>query len=85
MDVQARRHQLMRDMAHLRLQAEVSQLEGSLHASDKHSLPPYLVPDAHVLCGNLAQLKQLVLSAGFILIIPVTGEELSQSISIVIR
>ncbi|KAK2182507.1 hypothetical protein NP493_352g03040 [Ridgeia piscesae] len=60
----------MRDMAQLRLQTEVSQLEGSVQAADHPSLPPYLVPDACVLCDNLSLLKQLAASARFIIIIP---------------
>jgi hypothetical protein len=68
----------MRDMAQLRLQAEVSQLEGSLQASKGHvSLPPYIVSDASSLCDHLALVKQLVASARFILIIPIVGELLS--------
>ena len=65
----------MKDMAQLRLQAEVSQLEGSLQEAD--SLPPYLVPDALSLCQNLNLIKQLVLSSGFILIIPVAGQSIN--------
>ena len=64
----------MKDMAQLRLQAEVSQLEGSLQSSEKPSLPPYLVPDATVLCYNLNIVKQLANSARFIIIIPIAGE-----------
>ena len=63
----------MRDMAQLRLQTEVSQLEGSVQAADHPSLPPYLVPDACVLCDSLALLKQLASSARFIVIIPLVG------------
>ncbi|KAK2164434.1 hypothetical protein LSH36_63g02020 [Paralvinella palmiformis] len=48
-DAEARRNQLMKDMAQLRLQAEVSQLEGTLQSHDQVNLPPYLVPDATAL------------------------------------
>lgn len=64
----------MKDMAQLRLQAEVRQLEGSLQSVEKPSLPPYLVPDATVLCLNLTVIKQLANSARFIIIIPLAGE-----------
>ena len=75
MSAEARRNQLMRDMAQLRLQAEVSQLEGSLKTSDTQpKLPPYLVPDAPSLCDHWSQLRQLALSSKFIIIIPLTGE-----------
>ena len=70
---QARRNQLMKDMAQLRLQAEVSQLEGSLQSSQLPSLPPYLVPDATVLCENLIVIKTLVQCGRFIVIIPIAG------------
>ena len=73
-DAEARRNQLMRDMAQLRLQAEVSQLEGSLQSADQPSLPPYLVPDASALCDNLAQVRSLAQSARFIMIIPLAGK-----------
>ena len=76
----------MKDMAQLRLQAEVSQLEGRLqgsptpaaggtkHSSSDHpNLPPYLVPDAPSICEHLHQIKQLTNSARFILIIPLAG------------
>ncbi|ELT89650.1 hypothetical protein CAPTEDRAFT_168258 [Capitella teleta] len=78
-DVEARRNQLMKDMAQLRLQAEVSQLEGRLQekqssrngSSGAPNFPPYLVPDAVTICENLAQIKQLTNCARFILIIPI--------------
>ena len=70
-NAEARRNQLMKDMAQLRLQAEVSQLEGSLvQSSDQPNLPPYLVPDASALCDGLPLIKQLANSARFIIIIP---------------
>jgi protein SMG5 len=72
-DVEARRNQLMKDMAQLRLQAEVSQLEGSLQSQDAAShasLPPYLVIDAPSVCDHLALIKQLAASSRFIVIVP---------------
>ena len=63
----------MKDMAQLRLQAEVRQLEGSLQTAHLPSLPPYLVPDATVLCDNLPIIKTLVQCGRFIVIIPVAG------------
>lgn len=71
---EARRNQLMRDMAQLRLKAEVSELEGSLKQTDAQpKLPPYLVPDALSLCEHLNLMKQLAACSKFIIIIPVTG------------
>lgn len=71
---EARRNQLMRDMAQLRLKAEVSELEGSLKLTDAQpKLPPYLVPDALSLCEHLNLMKQLAACSKFIIIIPVTG------------
>ena len=72
-DAEARRNQLMKDMAQLRLQAEVSQLEGTLQSHDQVNLPPYLVPDATALCETLNLVKQLANSARFIIIIPIVG------------
>ena len=63
----------MRDMAQLRLQTEVNQLEGSVQAADHPTLPPYLVPDSCVLSDSLALVKQLAGSARFIVIIPLVG------------
>merc|ERR1712168_844863 len=60
----------MRDMAQLRLKSEVNKMEGTLSSTDQPALPPYLVPDATVLCENLLQLKQLTNCARFIIIIP---------------
>lgn len=80
-NAEARRNQLMRDMAQLRLQDEVSRLEGSLTAApaDHHSstahqrwtLPPYVVPDAPTLCDHLTLVRQLATSSRFMVIIPV--------------
>lgn len=70
---EARRNRLMRDMAQLRLQLEVSQLEGSLQQPKaQSSMSPYLVPDTAVLCQHLGLLRQLAASGCFIIIIPRT-------------
>ncbi|XP_062573765.1 nonsense-mediated mRNA decay factor SMG5-like isoform X1 [Saccostrea cucullata] len=71
-DEESRRNQLMRDMAQLRLQAEVSQLEGSLEASDTPHFPPYLIPDTTCLCDSLHLVKQLTQGGKGILIIPIS-------------
>ncbi|KAJ8398378.1 hypothetical protein AAFF_G00426330 [Aldrovandia affinis] len=70
---EARRNRLMRDMAQLRLQLEVSQLEGSLQQPKaQSSMSPYLVPDTAALCQHLGLLRQLAGSGCFIIIIPRT-------------
>ncbi|NXS55653.1 SMG5 protein, partial [Brachypteracias leptosomus] len=70
---EARRNRLMRDMAQLRLQLEVSQLEGSLQQPKAQSaMSPYLVPDTQALCQHLPVVKQLATSGRFIIIIPRT-------------
>ncbi|NXP51810.1 SMG5 protein, partial [Heliornis fulica] len=70
---EARRNRLMRDMAQLRLQLEVSQLEGSLQQPKAQSaMSPYLVPDTQALCQHLAVVKQLATSGRFIIVIPRT-------------
>ncbi|NXL95241.1 SMG5 protein, partial [Alectura lathami] len=70
---EARRNRLMRDMAQLRLQLEVSQLEGSLQQPKAQSaMSPYLVLDTQALCQHLAVVKQLATSGRFIIIIPRT-------------
>ncbi|XP_064609503.1 nonsense-mediated mRNA decay factor SMG5-like [Liolophura sinensis] len=69
---ETRRNQLMRDMAQLRLQAEVSQLEGSLQSENTPSFPPYLIPDTKVLCDHLPVFKHLTQSARCIIIIPLS-------------
>ncbi|KAM6967937.1 nonsense-mediated mRNA decay factor SMG5 [Aplochiton taeniatus] len=70
---EARRNRLMRDMAQLRLQLEVSQLEGSLQQPKaQSSMSPYLVPDTAALCQHLNLLRQLAGSSCFIIIIPRT-------------
>ncbi|XP_038624793.1 protein SMG5 [Tachyglossus aculeatus] len=68
---EARRNRLMRDMAQLRLQLEVSQLEGSLQQPRAQAaMSPYLVPDTQALCQHLPLLRQLATSGRFIVIIP---------------
>ncbi|XP_061531305.1 nonsense-mediated mRNA decay factor SMG5 isoform X2 [Phycodurus eques] len=71
---EARRNRLMRDMAQLRLQLEVSQLEGSLRhpKAQSSSMSPYLVPDAAALCQHLSIVRHLAGSGCFIVIIPRT-------------
>ncbi|CAF0743490.1 unnamed protein product, partial [Didymodactylos carnosus] len=64
-----RKSRLMRDMAQLRLQAEISQLENSLK-NEEFTLPPYLVIDSQALCTNLTEIQKLVQSQRFIIIIP---------------
>ncbi|KAM4690025.1 nonsense-mediated mRNA decay factor SMG5 [Rhinophrynus dorsalis] len=70
---EARRNRLMRDMAQLRLQLEVSQLEGTLqHPKSQSAMSPYLVPDTQALCQHLGVIRQLASSGRFIIIIPRT-------------
>ncbi|KAG8146523.1 putative To mCG8836 isoform 1 protein [Naja naja] len=60
---EARRNRLMRDMAQLRLQLEVSQLEGSLQQPKAQCvMSPYLVPQA--LCQHLSPIRQLARQRG---------------------
>jgi len=94
-NAEARRNQLMRDMAQLRLQDEVTRLEGSLtgtSAEDMASsrpgtatiLPPYVVPDGPSLCDHLSVIKQLAASSRFIIIIPIDGESALLLISVIV-
>ncbi|XP_069807489.1 nonsense-mediated mRNA decay factor SMG5 isoform X1 [Dendropsophus ebraccatus] len=70
---EARRNRLMRDMAQLRLQLEVSQLEGTLQQPKSQSaMSPYLIPDTQALCQHLNVIRQLANSGRFIIIIPQT-------------
>ncbi|XP_048369906.1 nonsense-mediated mRNA decay factor SMG5 [Sphaerodactylus townsendi] len=70
---EARRNRLMRDMAQLRLQLEVSQLEGSLQQPKAQCvMSPYLVPDTQALCQHISTIRQLAASGRFIVIIPRT-------------
>jgi hypothetical protein len=68
-----RKSRLMRDMAALRLQAEISQLENSLK-NEEFSLPPILVIDSSVLCTNLNLIQKFVQSQRFIIVIPLVGK-----------
>ncbi|KAH3838145.1 hypothetical protein DPMN_111551 [Dreissena polymorpha] len=69
-DAENRRNQLMRDMAQLRLQAEVSQLEGNLSQAETVPFPPYLIPDTTCLCSALPSVKRLAQSNRSIIVIP---------------
>lgn len=70
---EARRNRLMRDMAQLRLQLEVSQLEGSLQQPKSQStLSPYLIPNTQAICQQLPNIRHLASSSRFIIIIPRT-------------
>ncbi|XP_063802961.1 nonsense-mediated mRNA decay factor SMG5 isoform X2 [Pseudophryne corroboree] len=70
---ETRRNRLMRDMAQLRLQLEVSQLEGTLQQPKSQSaMSPYLIPDTQALCQHLGIIRQLANSGRFIIIIPQT-------------
>ncbi|XP_060575819.1 nonsense-mediated mRNA decay factor SMG5-like [Ruditapes philippinarum] len=69
-DTESRRNQLMRDMAQLRLQAEVSELEGSLSMTDSVPFPPYLIPDTSSLCAALPSIKKLSQTNRSIIVIP---------------
>lgn len=69
-DTESRRNQLMRDMAQLRLQAEVKELEGSLAGSSEAVFPPYVLVDDAALCDCLGCVKELAASARCILVIP---------------
>ncbi|XP_069796511.1 nonsense-mediated mRNA decay factor SMG5 isoform X2 [Narcine bancroftii] len=70
---EARRNRLMRDMAQLRLQLEVSQLEGSLQQPKNQStMSPYLIPNTQAICQQLANIRHLANSSRFIIIIPRT-------------
>jgi protein SMG5 len=61
-------------MAQLRLQSEVSRLEGSLQSTTadnaRPTVPPYVVPDAQTLCDQLPIIRKLVASSRFIIVIP---------------
>ncbi|BFZ01958.1 hypothetical protein BsWGS_04997 [Bradybaena similaris] len=70
-DAENRRNQLMRDMAQLRLQAEVNELEGSLKTSEHWVFPPYVVADDTALCNYLGKVKELTQTARCIVVIPV--------------
>uniref|UniRef100_A0A8C4NGC0 Nonsense-mediated mRNA decay factor n=1 Tax=Eptatretus burgeri TaxID=7764 RepID=A0A8C4NGC0_EPTBU len=68
-----RRNRLMCDMAQLRLQAEVCQLEGSLQQPRAQAvLSPYLMADPEALSMELSAVRQLACSGRFILLVPRT-------------
>lgn len=70
---EARWNRLMRNVAQLQLQLEVSQLEGGLQQPKAQSVrSPYLVPDTQALCHHLPVIRQLATSGRFIVIIPRT-------------
>ena len=73
MEHETRRNQLMRDMAQLRLQAEVKELEGSV-SSATPAFPPYVLPDTSALVEAHGLIRQLAHSARFIIIIPLAGQ-----------
>jgi protein SMG5 len=64
-----KRVQLMKSMAQMRLEAEISQLESSTHKNDSQ-WSPYIVPDTLALCYNLKLVQELTRMNKFILIIP---------------
>jgi len=64
--------QLMKNMAQLRLEAEISQLEA--YKYDDSKLSPYLVIETEALCQNLKMVQDFSRSKKFILIIPLIGE-----------
>ncbi|XP_076356758.1 nonsense-mediated mRNA decay factor SMG5-like isoform X3 [Tachypleus tridentatus] len=63
------RKQMMRNMAHLWLKAEVNDLESKVKGGGFPQLSPYLVPDISSFCQHLA-LKQLRLSKRFVIVVP---------------
>jgi protein SMG5 len=69
-DDKDRKFRFMKDLAQLRLQAEISQLETSF----KSSLSPYIVPDANSLCYNLKLVQEFSKANKFIIIIPLIGK-----------
>ena len=64
-----KRVQLMKSMAQLRLEAEISQLESSTYKNDS-PWSPYIVPDTLSLCHSLKLVQELTRMNKFILIIP---------------
>lgn len=69
-DDKDRKFRFMKDLAQLRLQSEISQLETTF----KSSLSPYIVPDANSLCHNLKLVQELSRANKFIIIIPLVGK-----------
>ncbi|XP_076305372.1 uncharacterized protein LOC143222580 isoform X9 [Tachypleus tridentatus] len=67
------RKQMMWNMAHLWLKAEVNDLESKVKGGGFPQLSPYLVPDISSFCQHLALLKQLRLSKRFVIVVPSVG------------
>ncbi|XP_072167163.1 nonsense-mediated mRNA decay factor SMG5-like [Diadema setosum] len=65
-----RREKVMREMAQLRLQSEVNQLEGTIDPMEDDPLSPFLIPVTAVLTNQLATLRSLVATSRFIVVIP---------------
>lgn len=63
------RLKLMKSMAQLRLEAEISQLESTYRTEDTN-WSPYLVMDTSVLCESLKIVQELSRSSKFLIIIP---------------
>jgi protein SMG5 len=61
--------QLMKNMAQLRLEAEISQLESSYRSEDLN-WSPYLIADTTALCESLKLVQELARSSKFIIIVP---------------
>ncbi len=61
--------QLMKNMARLRLEAEISQLESN-YRSDDLNWSPYLIADTASFCENLKLVQDLAKSSKFIIIVP---------------
>lgn len=73
-----RKTRLMKDMAASRLRNEVQALESSLGTTKSRdsALCLYLVPDTATLCTELPQVRRLVASERFFVVITKTGEQL---------
>lgn len=67
-DKESRKLQLMKNMAQLRLEAEISQLESNKNDDSHYS--PYIVIDTAALCHNLKLVQDFSRSKKFIIIIP---------------
>lgn len=69
--VEVQRKHLMENMAHLWLQAEVTELESTVRSRSHQShLSPYLVVTTTVLTDHLLALRQLLATKRFIVVIP---------------
>ncbi|XP_076308364.1 nonsense-mediated mRNA decay factor SMG5-like isoform X2 [Tachypleus tridentatus] len=64
------RKQMMWNMAHLWLKAEVNDLESKVKGGGFPQLSSYLVPDISSFCQHLALLKQLRLFKRFVIVVP---------------